>query len=393
MTVKAASRINGVLRNVRMCAWCLGRQYASSSTDIESTGLLMAKRLGLVPSEDCELCGSAFERRKEVMNRIVNELARFEFETFQTGITLPNDSVEKEDEIRSKLKLSSGISLKKGLAAMFRQELAKRIHKKPALRNPDITVRISLPEAVFEVESKPVIVYVEYLKLARGVSIRAIPCWKCSGGGCAECGGTGVDRQDRSVETELTRVFLAAFQGRKVKISWSGIEDDSSLLLGGGRPAYVEIVAPIKRVSGLMSLNMTPTVDVQLTRAEIAPLERERIEELVKEVLVMADFECELTLADAKSLELAFKGRDLTVLGDKRGRRKRVHSLMVTTSGKGARLHFILDNGASIRQILAVKSGSDGDLGKVQPSFADVMPTNRILSAESDVVRFRRVDY
>jgi hypothetical protein len=39
-----------------------------------------------------------------------------------------------------------------------------------------------------------------------------------------------------------------------------------------------------------MRLNMKPTKNMQLTRAELAPLDRERIEALVKEVIVTADF-------------------------------------------------------------------------------------------------------
>jgi tRNA pseudouridine synthase 10 len=291
------------------------------------------------------------------------------------------------------LRLSSGISLKKGLTTTFRHELARKLGKKPALRNPDITIRIDLPGESIQLESKPVTAYVEYLKLTRGVPVRAVPCSDCGGLGCQSCGGTGIEQLDESIEAGLTRAFLDAFEGRRVKISWSGIEEESSLLLGSGRPTYVEVVAPARRLSGLMRLNMKPSKNVQMTRVELAPLDRERIEALVKEVVVTADFESRLTASDVQLLEQAYKNRDLVVTGDGRGRRKRVYALQMSPSGKRTTMRFVLDNGVNLRQLLALKADSVIGQEMAQPSFADVLPNNRILAIESDVVGFRKADY
>jgi tRNA pseudouridine synthase 10 len=389
----ATGTAKSVLQEIKICAWCLGRQYSSSPNEIERVGRQVADKLGLVHPEICDLCGNTFKRRIEIVNRVIAELGQIEFATFQVGVTLPSDSIEKEDEMRSRLRLSSGISLKKGLTTMFRHELAKRLGKKPALRSPDITVRIGLPEGSIQLESKPVTAYVEYLKLTRGIPVRAMPCADCGGLGCPSCEGTGIEKLDESVEAGLTHAFLDAFEGRRIKISWSGIEEESSLLLGGGRPTYVEVVAPAKRLSGLMRLNMKPTKNMQLTRAELAPLDRERIEALVKEVIVTADFESELAASDVQLLEQAYKNRDLVVVGDSRGRRKRVYTLEVFPSGRRTRMCFVLDNGVNLRQILALKADSGGGQEMAQPSFADLLPSNRILAIESDVVGFRRADY
>lgn len=393
MKGKAIDMAKSVLKEIKICAWCLGRQYSSSPNEIERVGSQAADRLGLVQPEICGLCGNAFKRRIEIVNRVIVGLGQIEFATFQVGVTLSGDSIEKEDEMRSRLKLNSGISLKKGLTAMFRHELAKRLEKKPALRSPDITIRIGLPGESIQVESKPVTAYVEYLKLTRGIPVRAVPCTDCGGLGCSSCEGTGIEKLDGSIEAGLTHAFLDAFEGRRIKISWSGIEEESSLLLGGGRPTYVEVVAPAKRLSGLMRLNMKPTKNMQLTRVELAPLDRERIEALVKEVIVKADFESELAASDVQLLEQAYKNRDLVVVGDDRRRRKRVYALEVFPSGTRARMRFVLDNGVNLRQILAPKADSGGGQEVAQPSFADLLPSNRILAIESDVVGFRRAEY
>lgn len=389
----ATGTAKSVLQEIKVCAWCLGRQYSSSPNEIERVGKRTADKLGLVHSETCELCGNVFKRRIEIVNRVIVELGEIEFSTFQVGVSLPSDSIEKEDEMRSRLRLSSGISLKKGLTTTFRQELSKRLSKKPAMRNPDITIRIGLPEESIQLESKPVTAYVEYLKLTRGIPVRAVPCADCGGQGCPSCQRTGIGKLDESIEAGLTRAFLDAFEGRRIKISWSGIEEDSSLLLGGGRPTYVEVVAPAKRLSGLMRLNMKPTKDMQLTKAEFAPLNREVIEALAKEVVVTADFESELAASDVQLLEQAYKNRDLVVVGDGRGRRKRVYMLEVSPSGRRTRMRFVLDNGVNLRQVLALKADLSGGQEMAQPSFADLLPSNRILAIESDVVGFRRADY
>jgi tRNA U54 and U55 pseudouridine synthase Pus10 len=273
---------------------------------------------------------------------------------------------------------------------MFRQELARRLQKRPALRNPDITVRIGLPEETLEFECKPIVVYVEYLKLARSVPIRAVPCGECMGRGCGTCRGTGMDGEDLSVEALLTRSFLQAFKGRKVKISWSGMEDESSLLTGMGRPTYVEVVAPERRVSGLMSLNLTPAKEVQMTRAELSPLDRDRLEDLAKESVILASFEKELASADVELLEEAYMDRRLSVGGERRESTKKVYRVEVSPSGRSARIRILLDNGVSIRRLLAPKDVPEGESGTIQPSFADLLPGNRILTFENDVIGFRR---
>jgi tRNA pseudouridine synthase 10 len=389
----ATDAAKNVLRQIKICAWCLGRQYSSSPNEIEKVGRRAADRLGLIKPDTCELCGNAFKRRIGMVNRVIAELGGIEFATFQVGITLSNDSVEKEDEMRSRLKLSSGINLKKGLTTMFRHELARRLDKRPALRNPDITIRIGLPEESIQLESKPVTVYVEYLKLTRGIPVRAVPCADCGGQGCPTCEGVGIGKLDKSIEAGLTCSFLEAFEGRRIKISWSGIEEESSLLLGRGRPTYIEVVAPAKRLSGLMRLNMRPTKDMQLTRVEFAPLNRDMIEALVKEVIVTAEFESELAASDVRLLEQAYRNRDMAVVGDGRGRRKKVYRLEVSPSGRRTLMRFVLDNGVNLRQLLAMKADSSGGQEMTRPSFADLLPGNRILTIESDVMGFRRADY
>jgi tRNA pseudouridine synthase 10 len=392
MTGTTAKKTREILRKTKICYWCLGRHFTSSQSEIEGVGSMEARRLGLELQDNCELCGDAYSNRAHILKSIIEELSEYEYETFQVGITLSNNSVEKEDEIRSMLRLSSGISLKKGLSGLFRHELAAKTHRKPALRNPDVTVRIGLPEKAVQVESKPMTVYVEYLKLARGIPTRAVPCPSCGGQGCSECEETGIARGDYSVEAALTKSFLESFRGRRVKISWSGIDDEHSQLLGGGRPTYVEVVNPVKRTSGLLNLKMGPSTGIQLNRAEIAPLDRGRIEALLKEVQVTAEFESELTKADVQVLEQAYSNRGL-ITGDRKERLRTVRSLRVKPSGRWASLTFLVDNGIDIRQILAVRGGVDDGLDWARPSFADLMPFNRVLSIESDVTGFRQADY
>jgi tRNA pseudouridine(54/55) synthase len=382
-----------VFGHLEICAWCLGRQYASSQSEMEKVGLRVAKRLDLKLSGKCELCGNAFDRRREIEDEVIDRLNQIEFSTFQVGVALPNDSVDKEDEMRSKLKLSSGISLKKGLTTMLRRELAARLHKTTSLRNPEVTIKIDFPDEVVNIECKPVTVYVEYLKLERGVPIRATPCSACHGEGCTACEGLGIEKGDASVEAALAKAFLKAFHGDRIKISWSGIEDESSLLLGSGRPAYVEVVSPARRRTGLIQLDMMPTKGVQLTRAELAPLDRSRIEDLVKEVLVTADFESNLGTAEVRLLEQAYKERDLAVVGERRARPRRVHELVILNPGRRVKMRLLLDNGINLRQLLAIKTDSGGKQERAQPSFSDLMPTNRVLEAESEIVRFHKAGY
>ena len=69
-----------------------------------------------------------------------------------------------------------------------------------------------------------------------------------------------------------------------------------------------------------------------------------------------------------------------------------MRSLRVQASGKKADLCFLMDNGINVRQVLALKTEPNSHHGGVQPSFEDLLPSNRVISAESDVTGFQEAD-
>jgi len=393
MTLRSMTRERRYLSGVRICAWCLGRQYSSLPDYVEETGKSMAKKRGVELSKNCELCGGAFADRKRVIKNLVKTLQEYEFETFQVGVTLPSELVEREDEMRSKLKISTGVSLKKGLVSLYRKELARVLRKRPALKNPDVTIKLKLPMGDFEIECRPVTVYATYLKLESGIAVRASFCPECGGEGCTACEWHGVQKSDGSVEGLLLRYFIDGFGAKKAKISWSGFDDDKSRVLGRGRPILVELVAPSKRETGLFALKMKLSNEVQLIEAEMIQPARELIENLKKEVLLKAKFERDLSPDEIRVLEKAYRDREVIMHNaiDGRTRKKRVYFLQISPTHDGFGVHLFLDNAVGIRQLVRVKSDNRFSEDGLEPSFADVLPQNRVTSFEYDILGFERL--
>ena len=60
------------------------------------------------------------------------------------------------------------------------------------------------------------------------------------------CDFHGISEFD-SVEGIISKLFFKKFGGTTAKFTWIGGEDNSSLVLGNGRPFFVKIKNPFKR--------------------------------------------------------------------------------------------------------------------------------------------------
>jgi|YelNatPaOPRAMG01_1025707.scaffolds.fasta_scaffold02002_18 tRNA pseudouridine synthase 10 len=375
--------------NIQLCMWCLGRQYTPNVHQAEVVGRRVFKKAGLEPTEKCSLCDGVYEARDRIVQEIIEKTRGFEFCSFQLGVSVPSDKVEAEDELRSKLETGSGVGLKRGLSVLLRDELALKIGKRPSARRPELIITIKLPEAKIKVESKPMTVYVRYLKLTRGMPVKAPYCSSCHGVGCEKCKDMGIDLTSRTVEATLSKVLLNAFDGSKVKLSWSGVDEDDSIVVGSGRPMLAQIVSPKRRVSGFTRINMNASDDVQMTVVEAAEPERSRIEDLIKHVRAKAVFEKDLTVNEVNVLVKTFKGKAVSVsIGGNKRKERIVHELEINAMEGEAELFLRLDNAISVRHLISPYSLGKTEMGRVEPNFADVLPNNRVKWMLYDVVRF-----
>ena len=220
----------------QLCRFCADRQGA---------------KLPLAPREDdCFICEGISGDLGGITKKTLSSLARFEFRTFSVGLILPQGVQEREDSLRSELKIRGGETIKSELANRMAHEVAqglggKRNRRKVDRLHPDATVLVDISNGSVAVTSKPLFLYGRYTK-PRGVSQRRLFCEECNGRGCDSCKGTGYSSLP-SVEGLVSKKLGALLGSKKFKFTWFGSEDPDSMVFPPGRPLVIESKNPRRR--------------------------------------------------------------------------------------------------------------------------------------------------
>jgi tRNA pseudouridine(54/55) synthase len=217
----------------RLCGYCVQRQGGSGPIEV-------------VEGRSCFVCEGLMERVPALAEAAARKVRRHQFETFTVGVSLPEGIQEREDELRSDLKLKGNETIKTQTAKLIAAHLSTRLRKRVDRLRPDLTllVRPGMGEVV--VSSRPVFFYGRYTK-NRGVSQKRELCPDCLGSGCSKCGRTGFERRP-SVEGLLHRKLLGFSGSDRMTFTWLGSEDRESKVFPPGRPFIAEVKSPVKRV-------------------------------------------------------------------------------------------------------------------------------------------------
>ncbi len=170
---------------------------------------------------------------------------RYEFDTFTVGVSMPEGIQEREDELRSDLKLKGNETIKTQAAKIIATVVTAKLGKHVERLRPDLTLLVNLSDGEVSVSSRPVFYFARYTK-PNGISQKRELCAHCSGVGCKKCRQTGFDRNP-SVEEQI-RKKLDAFTGSERMIfTWLGSEDRRSRVFPPGRPFLAEVKNPVRR--------------------------------------------------------------------------------------------------------------------------------------------------
>jgi tRNA pseudouridine synthase 10 len=198
--------------------------------------------------KECFICEGMSGDLEGITGKILSRLRRFEFRTFSVGLVLPHGVQEREDTLRSELKIRGGETIKSELAGRIAQAVVKGMRggrKKVDRLHPDVTVLVDIGNEAVEVTSKPLFLYGLYTK-PRGVAQRVLFCEGCNGGGCEKCRGTGYSSTP-SVEGLVSKRLGASLGSKKFKFTWFGSEDSDSMVFPPGRPMVIESKNPRRR--------------------------------------------------------------------------------------------------------------------------------------------------
>ncbi len=221
------------LQEYRLCKLCSERQGAVKP-GFES-----------VAGKECFVCGGMTDRIVRMADMAVVKSRRYQAKTFAVGVSVPEGVQEREDELRSNLKLKGNEIIKTQAARMVASRVAERSGMKMDKQRPEVTFLVDFAADEVSVTSRPVFFYGRYTK-PPGVSQRRVYCEHCRGSGCKKCRNTGFE-QKASVEGLLRRK-LAGFSGSdRMTFTWLGSEDRESRVYPPGRPFVAEVKNPRKR--------------------------------------------------------------------------------------------------------------------------------------------------
>ena len=251
---------------------------------------------------ECYLCKGASKRIDELAEHATNELSKYEYDSFLTGIKADVEVEDKEDELRSKF----SIKWSENIRNEFSREIGKRIlaktKKNVDLRRPDILVVVNPFKENVSLEVNSLFISGRYRKLVRGIPQSKWICSECRGKGCPRCDWKGKLYPD-SVEELIGNPLLEIADGRGAKLHASGREDVDVRTLGSGRPFVAEVKRPRRRKIDLEELgrriNHEAEGKVEVTGLKFSSKEEVRnlkeAEKSVKVYRAVVEFERELS--------------------------------------------------------------------------------------------------
>src|SRR6476660_6352359 len=237
-----------ILKEHHLCDNCLGRIFAPK------LGLVSYKKLGnkirnilkQKNPKSCYICKNLMSKLDLQLGKMLDMSKEYEFSTFLIGAILQPSILDRDDIIRSKFKLRGIAGIKSDVTREMGKQFGKRTRTRVDYQNPDIVFTIDFKKDQCDIKPKALVLQGRYTKEARGIPQKQQSCNRCEGKGCFVCDFHGISGYD-SVEGHIAKFLFEKFGAQQAKITWIGSEDESSLVLGNGRPFFVKLVNPHKR--------------------------------------------------------------------------------------------------------------------------------------------------
>ena len=327
---------------------------------------------GLSPSFEivggplCSVCSGMMDSTARMAERAAKKARRYQFGSFTVGVSLPDGVQEKEDELRSNLKLKGNETIKTQAARLMTAEISHELGKKVNRQHPDLTILADFGSGDAFLSSRPLYYYARYTKPGK-ISQKRSFCEQCRGAGCEKCGGTGFERKS-SVEG-LVRKKLSSYTGsEKMTFTWLGSEDRESRVLQPGRPFLVEIKNPEKRkLPGKFGAKIRGGL-VSVMRGRVLPSKPVRLPAFRFRTRIEAVAAAKVTPEALAELKSRFRGA--AVRFDRphsRPTTKTVYRVSATAKGRAISIDAELDGGLPVKRFVS------GEL--VSPSVSEVLKT------------------
>lgn len=286
-----------------------------------------------------------------ISNALVSKVRDgYEFRTFQIGVSLPFSYIDREDNVRSKLRIKGKNSIKNQFLSNLRELFKLALNKETDYLSPDLRIDLVINEDngfYFDIIPAPVVLACKYVKKKRGIPQKHVGL----AGIKAQILDNDFQRHNTSVEEVASEYLKQITLGAKVKFSWIGGEDKESLVLGKGRPFFAEIIKPKRRniTEHNISLNEEGIELFVLSSSKNLPHYPMKFYCKTR-ILITAE-----RPVDSKELECLhlLSGRTICFTNKKRIVSRDVYSVKVgRVDAKDFELEIIADGGLHIKQLV-----------------------------------------
>jgi tRNA pseudouridine synthase 10 len=324
---------------------------------------------GFEEGTQCYICNNAFTKIDQLVDLFLNETSKYEFFTFLIGSSFPEQKLELDSSILSE-QFPKGRSLKHHFNSLLGMKLEKLTGKTVDFKSPELVFKINMENFSTELEIKPLYVAGRYLKLKRGIPQSP---WIHPN-----------VNESLSVSEFIGIPITKNFEGKDYNFFASGREDVDVLMLGNGRPFYVEVLKPTKRNSNLekiadeirdFSQGAIEVMGLHISKQEEVEKMKEEVHDKLYEVSI--EFEkpienLELKLENVKNLEILQRtpNRVLRSRSDL-VRRKLIYSIeLVDYKHPQAKIKIKASSGTYIKEFI------HGDNGRTTPSLSSILGVN-----------------
>jgi len=344
--------ISKILKNYNLCEYCTGR-LISKLVGKPSSKLLGKKYLinyGKLSNGKCFICKNIFENFGMMLSDIYEKSNNVDFKTFNLGIILKNSYLERDDYVKSKFKLKGIENIKFGISTEIAKKISRRKKSTRVVNEPDLFIQVNFKDESCTIRTKPIFVYGRYNKKIRKLPQKQTSCKKCNGIGCHNCNFKGLKTLE-SVESKISNFLIKKFDANQVKINWIGGEDQSSLVLGDGRPFFAKILNPKRRNKVIRkSLKLE---GISLSELKKIPIPPKGSISFKSRVSIIVDTEKPLSITQLKKLDVLKNSQILDTTKNKRNNQKQIYKISYKKLGRTSfLLDLLLDGGIPIKSLI-----------------------------------------
>ncbi|SRR5579875_1407120 len=356
-----------ILREHPLCDHCIGRMFAGNlgMKSHRRLGNKIRSKLKQHPPRTCYVCKNLMSTLEQQAKKMIEASKDYQFSTFLIGAILQPSIHDRDDSIRSKFRLRGITSIKGDVTRELGKILSRKTRSVVDYHNPDIVFTMDFKKDFCEIKPKALLLQGRYTKQVRDLPQKQKPCDQCEGRGCFVCDFHGI-REFNSVEGKVAKFFIEKFGAQQARITWIGSEDESSLVLGNGRPFFAKLVNPHKR-----QLRLGKKIDLRgVSILGIRPINKIPSDPVRFRTVVEMKIEAERDLEPAQLGKLAsLVERPVVLYEDSHHHKKSIYSIKFKQTSENT---------------LSVKMESDGGLPlkrfvaghQVEPSISSLLETN-----------------